>query len=102
MAFTVASDCSSISQWPESLIDTPCTLFAPTRISIGQRKSEGFFPANREDWHRELTGFQELPVVDRILIERRELRKARTHPARTGVELREMRPRLLTEFLRIG
>jgi len=73
-AFTVASGCSSISQWPASLITAGCTSLAPARITSAM-VSPKTFHRRPQARHGELGTFEEFFVVDRILIERGELAK---------------------------
>ena len=68
----------------------------------GHGRPERLFPADRQDRHRQLALGKQCLIVERVLIERGELRKAGMHGAGPGVQLGVMLPRRFVELLRIG
>src|SRR5206468_11087968 len=66
-------------------------------------RAEGFLPADRIDRHLQLATLgEEGLVVDRILIKSGELREARMHGARHGIELGIMLTRFFAEAAAVG
>src|SRR5215470_2181212 len=70
--------------WDDSLMD----VTGGETHDGGHRRAERLLAAHGQYWHREFPLREEGPIIDGVLIERRELREASVHGARQRVELR--------------
>jgi hypothetical protein len=76
IAAMVLAGCSSISQWPEFAMTAPITSLATKRSSSRHPGAVGFFGADRQHRHGQLTVGEERPVIDAVLRECDELLEA--------------------------
>ena len=95
----VALGFSSMIQCPESGTTPSSTSLAAKRITAAIVLPNDFSPPSARTGTIELARRDEGPVFGGVLVEGRELRKARMHRARAGIELRVVPSGRLTEPL---